>query len=128
MSEYVTLTTTVDAEGASDEQLEMYREMATLFAEGFELFVKKNIDYDSSFLSAGKVDQILDNGDGPFDSEFEANLFKLFTRIQDKNQRFYSLAFCNNDDTVGEQMSETAADAAVYWFMVAWMLHYAEDE
>jgi len=123
----VTLEVEVDAEGATDEQLAMYQQMADIFGERFETFVEKNLDYDSSFLSAGKVDQVLDSGDGPFDSEFQANLYKVFTRIQDKDQRFYSLAFCNNDDRVGESAAETAGDAGVYWFMVEWMLRYGQE-
>jgi hypothetical protein len=118
----VILSTGVDAEGASGNQLAMYNQMAKIFEDRFELFVQKNLDYDSSFLSAGKVEQALDNGDGPFDSVEEANLYKLFTRIQDKNQRFYSLAFTDNEDRVGEAAAETAGDAAVYWFMVQWLL------
>lgn len=116
----------VDISGASEEQSEMYREMATIFEDRFALFVEKNLDYDSSFLSAGKVEQVLDSGDGPFDTAKEANLYKLFTRIQDKDQRFYSLAFTGNEDRVGEGAAETAGDAAVYWFMIQWLLQYNE--
>jgi len=118
----VTLTTTVDTTGATDEQQQMYEEMARLFENRFALFVNKNLDYDSSFLSAGKVEQALDSGGGPFDSVTEANLYKLFTRIQDKDQRFYSLAFTDNEDRVGETAAETAGDAAVYWLMVEWLI------
>lgn len=124
----VTLDVTVDAPGASDEQLQMYEEMAALFADRFETFVSKNLDYDSSFLTAGKVEQALDSGDGPFDSERQANLYKLFTRIQDKDQRFYSLVFGSGEDLVDESAAETAGDAAVYWFMVNWLLEYQDGE
>lgn len=124
----VTLEVTVDTTGATDEQQAMYEEMAGLFEERFALFVNKNLDYDSSFLSAGKVEQALDSGGGPFDSVAEANLYKLFTRIQDKDQRFYSLAFTDNEDRVGEAAAETAGDAAVYWFMVQWLLEHGDNE
>lgn len=113
-----------DTTGASDEQLDMYEQMANLFAEQFEEFVNKNLDYDSSFLSAGEVDQILDSGEGPFEGAKEANLYKVFTRIQDKDQRFYSQTFCGNEDRVGEDEVETATDAATYWFMIAWLLRH----
>ena len=122
----VTLEVEVPAPGASDQQLQMYEEMAALFADRFETFVSKNLDYDSSFLTAGQVEQALDSGDGPFDSEEEANLYKLFTRIQDKDQRFYSLVFGSSEDLVGEPAAETAGDAAVYWFMVNWLLEHEE--
>jgi hypothetical protein len=122
MSDTVTLEVEVDISGATEQQAEMYQEMADIFGSRFELFVQKNLDYDSSFLSAGKVEQALDSGGGPFDSVEEANLYKLFTRIQDKDQRFYSLAFTDNEDRVGEAAAETAGDAAVYWFMVQWLL------
>lgn len=122
----VTLEVEVDVSGATDEQVEMYREMADIFEDRFALFVQKNLDYDSSFLSAGKVEQALDSGGGPFDSEREANLYKLFTRIQDKDQRFYSLAFTGNEDRVGESAAETAGDAGVYWFMVQWLIEREE--
>jgi len=118
----IILSAGIDASGATAEQRQMYREIADIFERRFELFVQKNLDYDSSFLSAGKVEQALDSGGGPFDTVEEANLYKLFTRIQDKDQRFYSLAFTENEDRVGEAAAETAGDAAVYWFMVQWLL------
>jgi len=118
----VSLDVEVDVTDTNHQQCEMYREIADIFERRFELFVQKNLDYDSSFLSAGKVEQALDSGGGPFDSVEEANLYKLFTRIQDKDQRFYSLAFTDNEDRVGEAAAETAGDAAVYWFMVQWLL------
>jgi hypothetical protein len=118
----VTLDVEVDTSGATDRQQEIYEQMADIFERRFELFVEKNLDYNSSFLTAGEVEQTLDSGDGPFDSEREANLYKLFTRIQDKDQRFYSLAFEGDEDRVGETAAETAGDAAVYWFMCQWLL------
>jgi S-adenosylmethionine:diacylglycerol 3-amino-3-carboxypropyl transferase len=121
------LTATIDKDEMSAEQREMYEQMAAIFADNFETFVQKNLDYDSSFVSAGEVDQVFDSGDGPFDSAVDANLYKVFTRIQDKDQRFYSQVFCNNDDRVGESALETATDAAVYWFMVAWLLSCGRD-
>ena len=124
MSETVTLEVEVDVSAASEQQQSMYEDMAKIFGDRFELFIEKNLDYDSSFLSAGKVEQALDNGDGPFDSERQSNLYKLFTRIQDKDQRFYSLAFTDNEDRVGETAAETAGDAGVYWFMVQWLIEY----
>jgi len=111
----ITLSAGVDAAGATAEQREMYREIADIFERRFELFVQKNLDYDSSFLSAGKVEQALDSGGGPFDTVEEANLYKLFTRIQDKDQRFYSLAFTDNEYRVGEAAAETAGDAAIWY-------------
>jgi hypothetical protein len=123
----VSLDTTVDAAGASDEQIAMYAQMADLFEDAFTTFVQKNLDYDSSFQSAGEIDQVLDSGHGPFDSAEAANLYKVFTRIQDKDQRFYSLVFCNTDDHVGESAADTAMDAAVYWLMIAWLLQYNDD-
>jgi hypothetical protein len=123
----VTLEVEVDISGASPEQAEMYEEMAELFGDRFELFVEKNLDYDSSFVSAGEIEQALDSGGGPFDSVQQSNLYKLFTRIQDKDQRFYSLAFTNNEDRVGETAAETAGDAGVYWFMIEWLLRYNND-
>lgn len=120
----VTLEVEVPAPGASQSQLEMYEEMATLFENRFETFVTKNLDYDSSFLTAGKIDEIY--GGGPFGNSTHANLYKLFTRIQDKDQRFYSLVFGSGENLVGEKPAETAGDAAVYWLMVNWLLEYGE--
>lgn len=122
MSDTITLETEVEVRGATDEQVEMYREMAALFEQRFALFVEKNLDYGSSFLSAGNIDMELSNGNGPFNDAKQANLYKLFTRIQDKNQRFYQQSFCGGEDHVGEAAAETAGDAAVYWFMVNWLL------
>lgn len=124
MSSTITLNVEVEVEGASDEQVSMYNEMADLFEDRFELFVEKNLDYGSSFKTGGQLDAILSGGNGPFDTAREANLYKLFTRIQDKNQRFYQQAFCNGANRVNESAAETAGDAAVYWFMVNWLLDY----
>ncbi|AGF91234.1 hypothetical protein HAPG_00048 [Halorubrum phage GNf2] len=115
-------------DGADDEQHRLFEEMSELFEERLQLFVDKNIDYSSSFLTAGEVEQVLDDGGGPFESAEDANLYKLFTRIQDKNQRFYQQAFGGGEQRVDESAVETAGDAAVYWFMVNWLLSYSEDE
>jgi len=123
-TETVTLEIEVPAPGATDDQLAMYREMADIFATRFETFVEKNLDYDSSFLTAGQVDAIY--GGGPFEDATHANLYKLFTRIQDKDQRFYSLVFGSGENLVGEKPAETAGDAGVYWFMVEWLLRRGE--
>lgn len=122
MSETITLEVEVDVSEVSVHQRSIYEEMADIFERRFKLFIQKNLDYSSSFLTAGEIEQTLDNGGGPFNSANEANLYKLFTRIQDKNQRFYSLVFGNNTDRVGESAAETAGDAAVYWFMVQWLI------
>lgn len=125
MTQTVTLELELEVPGATGEQLSMYQEMAELFEERFALFVEKNLDYDSSFLTAGEVDAIY--GGGPFENAQHANLYKLFTRIQDKDQRFYSLVFGSGEDLVGEKPAETAGDAGVYWFMVEWLLRYNSD-
>lgn len=128
MTQTVTFEASVDVSGATEEQVEMYEQMASLFGERFETFVTKNLDYGSSFLTAGQVDQALGgkHPEKPFDSAEEANLYKLFTRIQDKDQRFYQQAFCNGQNHVEESVAETAGDAGVYWFMVEWLLRYHE--
>ena len=122
MERTTTLHAEVDIAGASDQQRRIYEQMADIFERRFELFVEKNLDYNSSFLTAGEVEQTLDSGNGPFDTEQEANLYKLFTRTQDKQQRFYSQTFEGDKDRVGESAAETAGDAAVYWFMVQWLI------
>jgi len=106
---------------ASDEQHKLFEQMAELFEQRLQLFIDKNVDYGSSFLTAGEIEQVLDSGGGPFDSATDANLYKLFTRIQDKNQRFYQQAFGGGENAVGEDLAETAGDAAVYWMIINWM-------
>jgi hypothetical protein len=122
MADTVTLEIEVEVPGATEEQVAMYRDMADIFEQRFQTFVEKNLDYGSSFLTAGEVDMALGGGEGPFDTMREANLYKLFTRIQDKNQRFYQQAFCGGDNLVGEDLAETAGDAMVYWAMVNWLV------
>lgn len=109
----------VDVSDVDGTQQQMYREMARLFEEQFELFINKNRDYDSSFETGGEVEQLL--GDGPFDDAETANLYKLFTRIGDKRQRFFTQAFCNGDDNVNESLHETAKDAMNYYAMLAYL-------
>lgn len=123
MADTIRLQSEVVVHGATPEQLEMYHQMAKLFEDRFALFVEKNMDYGSSFLTAGNIDMELSDGSGPFNDATEANLYKLFTRLQDKNQRFYQQVFCGGDNNVGESASETAGDAAVYWFMVNWLIN-----
>jgi len=125
----ISISAEVDIDGATEQQRELYEQMAELFEERFELFVEKNLDYGSSFLTAGKVDQALSGEHGgPFDSARESNLYKLFTRIQDKDQRFYQQMFCNGQNRVDESAAETAGDAAVYWLMVEWLLRFRGDD
>lgn len=124
----VGLDTEVSIEGATEEQAQMYVEMAAIFEEMYEQFVSKNLDYGSSFLTAGEVDMAYDQGAGPFATEQEANLYKTFTRIQDKDSRFYNQAFGGGQNRVDEDADETAGDAGVYWFMVVWMLRHAYGE
>lgn len=117
----VELHTAVDVHGASAEQKEMYRTMSEMFERQFRTFVEKNMDYGSSFETAGQVDQLL--GEGPFDSALEANLYKLFTRMQDKQQRLYQLSFCENERHVdGESNRDTAKDLMNYAAMFAYLL------
>lgn len=123
----VTVDFVVGEDEVPEDRLGMYRQMADLFADGLQTFIEKNIDYGSSFQTAGQVDEILDTGEGPFEDAQEANAYKVFTRIQDKDQRFYNLVFCAADPHVDEAAAETAMDAAVYWFMMAWLLQHGDE-
>jgi len=120
----VTLEVEVECPRATDQQLQMYEEMADLFAARFETFVSKNLDYGSSFLTAGEVDAVYDGG--PFEDAQHANFYKLFTRCQDKEQRFYNMVFGDGQDHVGEKIAETTGDNMVYWAIITWLLEYHE--
>jgi len=123
------LVADIDSDQMSDQQREMYEQMADIFEKRFETFVQKNLDYGSSFLTAGEVDQALSGEHGgPFATQTEANLYKLFTRIQDKDQRFYQQTFCGGQDLVDEGTAETAGDAGVYWLMVEWLIRHGGEK
>lgn len=123
--EGLVLFANIDTMDATDEQKEMYDEMASLYEQNFKTFVRKNMDYGSSFLTSGEIDMVY--GD-VWENSRQANLYKTFTRIQDKNQRFYNLAFDGGSDHVGEDLQEVALDAANYWMMIAWLSSGVTDE
>ena len=115
----IIMGTAIDVSDVGGKTQSMYRDMAAIYEDQYSLFVEKNMDYGSSFETGGEVEQLL--GDGPFDDAETANLYKLFTRIGDKRQRFFTQAFCDGDNNVNESLHETARDAMVYWSIVAYL-------
>lgn len=119
-NDIIALETCVDASGATDEQLQMYHEMADMVEDNFRLFVEKNRDYGSSFVTGGEVEQAM--GGHVFDDAQSAAAYQLLTRIYDKKQRIYNLLYGDESDHVGEPTKETALDMANYALMLAWLI------
>lgn len=123
----VALDCLVNVSDATDEQKQMYRQLASIYEDQFKTVVQKNMDYSSSFLQGGVRDANRDGG--PFDEPLLANLYKLWTRNDDKGDRFYEQVFGGGNYFVGENVSETSGDAMNYWALTTWMLLYGgEDE
>lgn len=111
----------VDVSEASEQQKRMYLTMAEMVESNYKVFVNKNLDYSSSFLVGGQKDALHDGG--PFDTPREANLYQTYTRIQDKDNRFYNLVFNDHDRQVNdEDVIDVCLDAANYYLMLALIL------
>jgi hypothetical protein len=124
-NDHVVMNTSIDVSDATEEERALYEQMAEIYEQQFRTFVEKNMDYSSSFLTSGKVEQQYDGG--PFDSALHANLYGVWKRQQDKDQRFYERAF-NGTDTVDEPLTETTADAMNYWAILTWLARHGGDE
>lgn len=120
MTDQIVMGCSVDASEMPDEQVTLVQQMANVFEEQFALFVEKNRGYGNVFETGGHSEMQRD--EPVFDTPFEANLYRLWCRIQDKDNRFYSQAFGESDDI--ESLSETSGDAANYWMMVTLLSRY----
>ena len=125
-SENVLLNTVVNVDGATDQQIKLFEQIAKLLEQNYTTFVEKNLDYGSSFTLGGELTSLRDGG--PFEDAKKANLYQTFTRSGDKRNRFYQQVFAGGDDRVGEGAVETALDNANYWIMMAWILRHYEPQ
>lgn len=119
----VTVDTEVSVEDATDDQRQMYGQMASMVEDNFETFVSKNQDYGNSALTT----DVGLTEDGPFDSELQSNANGLLVRLSDKQQRLENLLLSMNEDSVGESAVETALDGANYYLMLAWLIDQTHD-
>lgn len=107
----ITLSVEVDVSEADDVQRFMYEEMARLFGDRYELFVRKNLSYGNSFVAQALKDYL--GNPGRYESASHAILDNLDTRIGDKDNRAKNL-LNGGPELVGEDLSETYRDAFVY--------------
>lgn len=120
----VALATAVDVTEASDEQHQMYQDMARMVEDNYETFVNKNMSYGNSFLNT----EVGLNEGGPFDSQLESNANGLMVRMTDKMTRLENILLTDSEDRVGEKAVETALDLANYSTMLAYLCQQNEGD
>jgi hypothetical protein len=108
---------------ASSASVEFIEELAELCEELFKLLVRKNIDYNTSFIDRGEQEAA---GPSPINDEQQAILNGLRIRTGDKQQRFEQLLFEGEAGMVPEKLPETTLDAAGYWILKTWVLENYE--
>lgn len=120
-----TLDISLDVDGASDQQLWMFAELATMVEDNYTTLVEKNLDYGTAFLNGAVREHV--GSASPFEDAMESSLYRLFTRSSDKRDRFQEQVFGEGDDLVNEDAVETALDNANYWLLIAWTLENGEE-
>lgn len=120
-----TLDTSINTEGATESQLWMFAEISELVESNFETLVEKNLDYGTAFLNGAVREHV--GSESPFDDSLDTALYRLFTRVGDKRERFQQQVIGEGSDRVNEDAVETALDAANYWLLIAWTLEHGEE-
>lgn len=85
---------------------QMSMEFKRILFDSYELFCKKQSNYGSANISLGT--------DLSRPEDVDMALKGLFFRINDKVQRFKTMQFNNQQDNVGESLTDTFQDLAIY--------------
>ena len=85
---------------------EMTMEFKRILFDSYELFCKKQSNYGSANISLGT--------DLKREEDIDMALKGLWFRINDKVQRFKTMQFGNQKDNVGESLTDTFQDMAIY--------------
>jgi hypothetical protein len=105
----------------------MKKETQQIMKEWLDLYEKKNQDYGSSWEKTGKILSILLGEKVNIESVKDFNCLALMIRIIDKMSRISNIQFVQKDEKVKEEkLTETAADAGTYFFMMASLLSGGE--
>lgn len=110
---------TIEVEGVEVD--ETHERVLDVYEETIETFIRKNIDYGSSFDNSAKVESILKHGEIRDDDLPQLVSRQIFVRgFLDKISRFYQLAFENDDAMVeDEDLDDTLRDLGNYAIMLA---------
>lgn len=114
-NQLLSVATSVDVEGVSDDQRALYATIAKRIEENFQLLVEKNSDYGSVFIRSA-VSSFAD-GTNAFDDIETEVLYRLYVRTEDKRGRFSNQQFNDGEDLVGE--TDTPNDCSNYWLLMA---------
>jgi len=116
----ITMEMTMDVSDLGEKQTQMLCELATLYENGFREVVEKNRDYGGSFLRTGC--KLAATEADPFENATRSQVYGILTRTGDKRERLIENVFGDGDASVSDPASVTAAEAANYYFMVAFIL------
>lgn len=110
------------------ETEEIQQRVVEEYAGNIETFIRKNIDYGSSFATGPKIESLLKYGEVR-DGEIPKLAAKqIFVRgFLDKLSRFYSLYLEDNEATVDESVMDTLLDLGNYSHMLAAIIRREEE-
>ena len=103
-----------------DEDKKHVDEVLKIFDDRKKLFVDKNTDYGCSYVKAGKIMELILDGEMPTICTPEDHMaYQLIIRKLDKMIRFCNLRFTFQEANVDEKLYDTMSDDGVYSFMLA---------
>jgi hypothetical protein len=121
------IVVSVQVDGADVDDATVAAVLAA-YEETIETFLRKNDNYNNSFVNSAKIESIMQYGEVRDDRLDDVIARQIFVRgMLDKMSRFYSLQFCETDDRVGEQIDDTLLDMGNYAVMLAAMMRQYGD-
>lgn len=115
------LSVSIDVELPDDvEPSEVQQQVVTEYGLNIETFIRKNLDYGSSFSNGPKIESILKYGEVREEEIGRLMAKQIFVRgFLDKISRFYNLYVEDEDATVDESVMDTVLDLGNYAHMLA---------
>lgn len=112
------ISVTIEVDGVEIDDVQ--KRVIDVYEETIETFIRKNIDYGSSFSDSAKVESILKYGEIRNEDLPEIVSRQIFVRgFLDKISRFYQLAFENDEAMVDDEaLDDTLQDLGNYALML----------
>lgn len=114
---------TVDGLALDDEQ----QAVVDAYEENVETFIRKNSDYDDSYVNSAATHCLLSSGSVTDEALIEAVTQQVWVRILDKISRAHQLLFERETPLVADEgVDDTLLDMANYCVMLATQIRLAK--